>query len=206
MNQAIIDQLLVPFVQRFLLFFSLVGVAVGIGLVLNRERMHQIFAITDRWISLRHGTKWLAVPRDIGASVERHRRLVGSVFIVAAMFSTVTLAWRTDGSELAAMLAVPASNQIGNLLANSARGLLISGGILAIAVGIMLLYFPQALRRIEARSDRWYSFRSTNRSGDTMHNGVNRWTEDHPRVTGALITVGALIVAVTNGLQLYVGP
>lgn len=203
MNQAVIDQLLIPFIQRFFLFFGLVGVAVGIGLVIQRERMHQLFAITDRWVSLRHGTKWLAVPRDIGASVERHRRLVGSVFIVAATFSTVTLAWRTEGSELAAMLSVPASNQIGSLLANSVRGLLISGGILAIAVGIMLLYFPQALRRIEASSDRWYSFRGINRSGDTMHTGFNRWTELHPRAMGAAIAVGALIVAIDNGLALY---
>lgn len=200
MSQFVVEQLLVPFAFRVFLVFGLVGVVVGLGLMVDPGRMGRLFGLMNRWFSARHASRWLAIPRDSGPVVERFRRILGVVIVLGAGFSTFILTAHFDLRQVTAALAGDVPQSAGGWLIDSLRWLLVVGGLAALGVGIMLLFFPAAWRAVERRVDRWVSSRSLGRAGETMHLGFDFWVERHPRAVGGTITAGALVVAVVYGM------
>jgi hypothetical protein len=186
----------------FFLIFGGVGFAVGVGLILDNVRMHQFFGIMNRWVSLRPSTKWLAIPRDAGMGAQRFRRVLGAAFVLIAAYSTFVLITQVDTGTIATMLRVDTPRVFVIWMIESVRWFLIAGGIVAIAVGIMLTLFQEGLRAIETRANHWYSFRSYSQSGEAMHMGFDRWVENYPRAMGWIIAVAALVVIIDCGERL----
>ncbi|MDZ4253785.1 MAG: hypothetical protein U1A72_14550 [Sulfuritalea sp.] len=183
--------------------FGIIGFAIGVGLLLNHVRMHQMFGVVNQWVSLRRSTRWLAIPRDTGADVARHRHLIGGLFILVAAYSTFVLMTQVDVPRFVAALRIDAPPALALMIVESLRWCLVVGGMVAIAVGIMMIFFQNALGFIETHANRWYSFRRHSLAGDVMHMGVERWTESHPRITGWTLTAGALVVVVAFGMTLF---
>lgn len=200
----IVEQLLVDFVIRSFFVFGLVALLVGVGLFLNQERMHRIFATANRWVSTRRGTRWLAIPRDDVESVaHRFRRQVGAVFVLGAAYSTFVLMTQVDVQEFGnALRGGEVSPALAAWMAESVRWLLIAGGMVAIAAGALLMFAPDALRLIEHRANHWYSTHNWTRGGDEMHMGLDGWAESRPRMIGGLIAAGALVVVANFGMML----
>jgi hypothetical protein len=204
MNHLVADQLLVPFMIRFFFVFGIIGFAVGVGLVFNHVRMHQFFGIMNRWISMRHFTKWLAVPHDTELVGKPFQRLMGVVFILAAAFSTFVLITQVDVNRVVAALAINAPYSLIAWITECVRWFLIAGGMAAIVVGIMLIFSPNSFIAIETRANHWYSFRRHIQSADAMHMGFDRSVESHPRAIGWIIAAAALVVVADYGILLFV--
>jgi len=204
MSPYIIQQFLVPFIAWFFLVFGIIGFVVGAGLVFNSVRMQEFFGVMNHWVSMRHSTRWLAIPLDTGPSVQRFRYLIGAVFIIAAAFSTFILVTRINISSIAAAFGVETSSSLITWIMECIRWFLIVGNILAIVVGIMLIFFPKALHAIEVRANHWYSIRSHSQGSDTMHMAIDNWVENNPGTMGWIIAIGALIVVVNFGILLFV--
>jgi hypothetical protein len=202
-NYPIVDLFLIPFIARFFLVFGFIGTAVGIGLIFNPERMHEFFRVMNRWISLRRSTKWLAIPHDMSLSTQRFRRLLGVVFIIAAIFSIYVLATQIDVSRIVAASGVTVPLSFSVWIMECAVWFLILGNMIALVVGIMLNLFPDALHEIEMRSNHWFSVRSHTRGDDTMHLTVDKWAESYPRTMGWIITAGSLIVVIDYAILLF---
>lgn len=202
MINSTVDQFLVLAVARLFLVFGIVGFAVGVGLILKPARMHQFFAITDRWFSMRRGTRWLAVPHDIEEPILKYRRPIGALFIVVAAVSTFVLLMSVDTRRVADALGGSAPHLYVAWLVESARRALVAGSVLAIAVGIMLVFFPRALRSVELRANKWYSVRAHGQTSDTMHMGFEHWIESHPQRMGGVIAAASLLVAFDYGTRL----
>lgn len=208
MINATIDALLVQAVSQFFFAFGIVGLAVGVGLIADHGRVRQLCAVMDRWVSMRRSTRWLAVPRDIDASMRRHRQLIGAVFVLVSAYSATVLLLTVDAGTLAAALQSrmpqpqPYPYPYVAWIVESARRALIAGSLLAMLVGIMLLFFPLALRSIESRANQWYSLRNYGRNNDTPHMGFDHLIETHPRLLGGTIAAAALVVVIDYGIRL----
>lgn len=200
---GVVDQLLAPFVIRFFFVFSIVAFAVGVGLIVDHVRMQQLFGVMNRWVSTRHGTKWLAVPRDIGPAVQQFRRPIGAVFVLIAAYSTFILLTQVNIDRFVAALGVAAPHAFVAWLVGCVHWFLLLGGLVAIAVGFMLMFSPQALRAIETRVNHWYSLRRVSQSFDAMHWGLDRWVAGYPGAAGWLIAVPALFLIGDYGLMLF---
>ncbi len=87
-------------------------------------------------------------------------------------------------------------------LVDSFRWLLVAGNLIAITVGIMLAFFPDALSKLEARGSGWVSERQAVRGADAMHNTLDTWVAAHPRAAGAIIGFFALALIGAFGLLL----
>ncbi len=198
-----IDQFLAEFMGRFFFVFGIVGFAVGVGLIGNPVRMHQFFGTMNHWVSMRRSTKWLARPRDAGSVVQDFCRVIGGVFILVAAYSTFILITQVDVNRIVAILRLDAPPSFVAWIIESARWFLIAGGVGAILVGIMLIFFRDGLRMIETHANHWYSLRRHGQSGDAMHMGFDRWIEGYPRTMGWIITVAALVVVVDFGIRLF---
>lgn len=202
MNNPMLQQLLLDFVSWLFLVYGIVGVAVGIGLAVSQERMRRLFGALNRWVSVRRSTRWLAIPRGSQALGPRHRRWLGVVFVLFPAFSLFVLVAKIDADKLASALRLAIPLPIAALLLDAARWLLIAGSLLAIAVGATMIFFPQAMQAIEARTDRWYSTRNLGRGGESLHAGLDEWVGGHPRAIGLIIALGALFVAIHFGMLL----
>lgn len=203
MNQLVVDQLLVPFVIRFFFVFGIIGFVVGVGLIVDPARMHRFFGFMNTWVSLRRSTKWLAVPRDISATVQRYRHLIGLTFILLGAFSTFVLMSRIEVNHVVTTLNVSAPSLFVAWIVDSMRWFLIAGNVLAIAIGFMLMVSPNFLHSVEARVNRWVSFRERSLGADTENMGLDRWVDRYPRTMGWLVAIIALPVAIIYGLQLF---
>jgi hypothetical protein len=75
------------------------------------------------------------------------------------------------------------------------RWFMVAGGLTAVAVGVMLLFFPRAYRALEERANHWYSTRQALTGGDSMRMSLDRWVEAYPRPAGAIIACLSVIAA-----------
>lgn len=203
MSNPMVQQLFLDSLYWFFLVFGIVGIAVGVGLVFNHMRMHQLSKLMNHWVSLRRSTKWLAIPRDSGAAEQRFRHLLGTVFVLFPAFSLFVLVTKIDADKLANALHLNVPPAFAAWILESARWFLIAGSLLAIAVGAMLIFFPKALHAIETRANHWHSTRNIGRGGETIHTGFDEWVECHPRAMGLVIASGALVVALHFGMLLF---
>lgn len=203
LSQPAFTQFLLAFFERFFFVFGIVGFAVGVGLVLDHARMHRLFVATDQWVSMRRSTRWLAIPHDIESGVQRYPRVIGAIFVVLAAFSTFSLIAHFNAADVVNALHFAAPSAFVGWIVDCVRWSLVVGGIVAIAVGAMLILRPDALHSVEAYSDRWISLRAHSKQADAMHLGFDEWVESSPRIFGAVIAVGALVVVVEFGLRLF---
>jgi hypothetical protein len=124
------------------------------------------------------------------------RRVAGSVFTVAGSFAAVVLATMPAIPAAALVQARGAMWAFSLLLADFLRWFLAVGCLGAAIVGILLVFFPQAWARIEARANHWHSTQRLFTEADVMHMPLDRWIERAPRPAGALIAVLSVVAVV----------
>lgn len=193
---TVIYQILFQFVAALFFAGSLLAIAFGLGLLLRPEAMMRISDSMSRWISTRSLLKPVERPRDADTVLHRHRRMLGAIVMFGALFSIVGLS-AVDDDQLARLAQGPhLPQQTAEIVAASAKWFLLCGNAVAVAVGIGLVFFPGQLARVEMRANKWYSVRRHTRAMNTMHMGVDRWVQAHPRIAGtAMIVLGLLIAA-----------
>lgn len=199
-SNAFVLQVLVPALVMFFLFWSVIGAAVGLGLILASAATIRMFRAVNRYVSTRVGLKPLAMPHDVGAGVRRHRRLIGAIFVLGAAYSVFALCAWFDNAAIVYGLKLRYPREFVAVVVESVRWSLIVFGLLAIAIGVMLLFFPAALTRVEAHANSWYSVRRLTLGADTMYLSLDRLVEAYPRTSGAILVVGALYVAAQAAL------
>ncbi len=180
----------------FFLFWGVVAIAVGIGLIVCSNKTLKFFDAMNRYVSTRHGFKPMAVIHDTGGFVRRYRIWIAVLFIAGAAYSIFgLLAWFDVGTIVPRLrLNLPAVFVAWIL--ESVRLVLIVGCVFAFVIGIMLAFFPRALDVLEARVNKWYSFRNISRGADTMHFTLDKWVAAFPRTAGGIIVVTALFVVI----------
>ncbi len=199
-NNVFVLQVLVPAAVMFFLFWSLVGAAVGLGLVFASATTMRVFRTMNRYVSTRVGLKPLAMAHDVGPGVRRHRRLIGALFILGAGYSVFALCAWFDNAAIVYGMKLRYPREFVAVVVESVRWSLIVFGLLAIAVGVLLAFFPAALTRIETHANRWYSVRRLTLGADTMVLSLDRLVEAYPRTSGAILVVAALYVAANAAL------
>lgn len=204
MTDQLFDQFLIPFFIRFFFIAGVFGLAVGLALVLAPQRMHQVSEAMNRWVSVRHGMKWLEVPRDVDALLHRFFRWALLPILALVLYSTFVLTTQVNARTAAAALGVDRAvdPSIALILLETLRWFLVAGGGFVMAVAIVVVFFPNALPTLEMRANRWLSTRNWLQGLDVMHMGIDTWLRGHPRATGLVMAVGALVVSLNFGVML----
>jgi hypothetical protein len=189
------SKVVLPSLALFGLAGSVLGIAIGLGLLLRTAATLRFFGTMNRWVSTRRSLKPLEIPRSIGSPTARKPRWNGLVLVVAGAYVSVVL-WQLDGSKLA--FAMPHGTRYAvmtGIVFSALRWFMVVGGLAVVAVGVMLLFFPGAYPAFEARANRWYSTRQALSGGDRMHMTLDRWVERFPRAAGLIIACLSLVSA-----------
>lgn len=187
----------------FFLVGGLVGVAVGLGLIVNSERTLRFFGTVNRWVSMRRATRPLEIPRDTSRAVQKNRRWLAAAFIAGGAFATYILTTKFNANAASQLLNLTALHpSIASWIVDSARLILIAGNLIAVLAGILLAFFPAALAALEAGGSSWFSERRLVKGVDTQNVSLDKWVAAHPRSAGAIITAGALLLLGNFGIML----
>lgn len=202
LNNYLFDQLVVPVVFLFFLISGLFGVGLGIGLVVFRARVFRLFGPMNRWVSARKSLEPMEARHEIEPFVHKYRRWFSALFIIGGTFSIFMLVVKVDAAAVASVFGARRFSFIGPWVIQSLATLLIVGSVLAIAIGIILGFFPRALGALEMRANRWYSSRQIAKGADEMHLPLDRWFESSPRTAGWILAVAALILSINSAIVL----
>jgi hypothetical protein len=96
-----------------------------------------------------------------------------------------------------------AMTSLSAMLMDAVRWFLVAGCAAAVAIGLLLLFFPGAWRTVEERGNRWYSTRALASTGDAPYLTLDRWVALFPRGAGALVIVLSLVPAIASGVLLF---
>jgi hypothetical protein len=203
LNNYLFDQLLVPVVFLFFLVSGIFGVGLGIGLVVFRGRVFRLFGPMNRWVSARKSLKPMEARREIDQFVHIYRHWFSALFIIGGTFSLFMLVAKVHATAVASIFGAGRFPVIGPLIIESLGALLIVGSVLAIAIGIILGFFPRALGALEKRTNRWVSSRQIAKGVDDVHLPLDRWFESSPRTAGCILAVAALILTINSAIVLF---
>ena len=191
----LLDQLIIPFLLIFLLVGSVGGFVLGCALLLRAGSAIRFIQGMNRWVSTRQATRGLEIPRQ---SLGRSKWL-GIFLLAGGAFACYFLLFRLQIPRAALSAADP--RFFTALAVESARWLLVAGCLVSFAMGVLVLFFPGTLNRLEAGLNRWVSTRHL-LPADTgrMRTPLDLLVEAYPRAAGWIITVSSLVVAAAIGL------
>jgi hypothetical protein len=196
----IISQVSYPvFLACVFLFFLLVSIfsfVVGVGLALRNPLMLHFYSFMNRGFSVRRLLRPLFTPHHVEPVLHRHLKLLGSIIIVGAAASIFMLV-EVDAVVFQPVFLGSFSNETAEILANYTRSFLLAGNVICVAVGLLALFFPGMLSKIEAYTDQWYSLRKQMRPLNQVHTEVDNWVLAHPTVSGITLSIMSLILAVS---------
>jgi hypothetical protein len=202
LHNYLFDQLLVPAVFVFFLIAALFGLAFGVSLIVYRTRAFQSLATMDRWVSARESFAPLEKRREIEPFVYQHRLWFSAVFIVGGLCCAYVISGKVPATGIARMYVV-GHPQLDAWIAQSLVIVLVAGSILAVAIGVLLGFFPPLLRTLERWSNRWVSSRQIAKGADQVHLPLDRWFRNSPRTAGILLAVAALLLAINSTIVLF---
>lgn len=182
----------------FFLLASGFAFVVGLGLSLRSPAMLRFFEAMNRWVSVRKMMKPLSVPHFIEPALMKRPALLGIVVTLTAAMSVMLL--NDIPAEIFQPLFLgPMSYVSAVVVSQYTKWFLLIGNGLCILIGLLLLFSPHWLYRLENFADMWFSLRKKTQRLTQMHVGVDQWVLAHPTVSGVTL----MILSVGLGFSTY---
>jgi len=188
-----------------LAFFAggIVLVAIGVSLLVNSAATLRVFGSLNRWVSMRRTTKPLEMMHDTRSAVLRYRHVLGTLFVIGGIFSIFGLLTQFDYKSIIYALSLEfLRRDFAEWLLDSIRWALILGNAAGIGVGLMLLFAPDRLARIEQGGSKWFSERQATRGADKMNVKLDPVVASYPRAAGGLILFIGVVLIAAFGLMM----
>ena len=201
---AMLREVLVQSLLIVLILGSFAGVATGVALLVQAQAALAFLRRMNRWVNNRIDVKAreehpVAATTALSAA---QRRLAGTAFTLGGAYSAIMLLSTPKIPAVTLLQARGALWTISFFLADVLRWVLIVGCTAATVIGILLLFFPAAWTRLEARANRWHSTREVFARADVMHTPLDQWIERSPRIAGALVAVFSMVAVAAFAILL----
>ena len=203
LNNYVFDQILIPVIFVFFLVSGIAGLALGLGLAVFRTRIFRLFKPMNRWVSARIPLGPMEMQHTVEPFVYRYRRWFSALFIVGGLFSILMLVAKAPATTVGSLFGSGRMSDLESLTVHILGAFLVVGSIVAIVTGSLLGFFPDKLRALEKRSNRWVSSRQMVRGADDVHLPLDRWFESSPRLAGCILAVAALILTINSTFVLF---
>ncbi|HEY6094776.1 MAG TPA: hypothetical protein VIU93_07465 [Gallionellaceae bacterium] len=188
------------FLYCVFIFFMLAGIfsfIVGLGLALRSARMLRFIHFMNQSFSARKLTRPLTEPHFVEPGLLRHRRLLGSCFIAGAAAS-IYLLWDVDADVFRPVFRGYFAREAAEVLAGYTKSFLLIGNAVCMVIGLLVLFYPRLLARIEAYTDKWYTLRKQMRPLTAKHViEVDHWVMAHPTVSGVTLSIMSLVLSIS---------
>lgn len=191
----LISQISYPvFISGVFIFFILASIfsfIVGVGLATRSTRMLQFFNFMNRRVSTRQLMKPLTAPHFIEPTLLRHPEKLGVGITVGAVLA-VCLLREMDPVVFQPLYSGNFPAQTTEVLAGYTHAFLLIGNSLCVALGAVLMFFPEKLAAIGRYTDKWLTFRKSTRSLHEPYIDVDKWVLANATVAGITLSVLSL--------------
>lgn len=176
----------------FLLIGALLGILLGLVLIFRPRLLERVNRVANRWVTLRHITRWL----DRSISIERwfyqYHSAAGLAVVAGAAYIFVYFGFLFDKPSTLLHLGGTISPVLLDWLLDALVLSLLTGAAVALVAGLFLWLRPSMLRGMEAEANRWVSSRQVTRTIDVPHDRVDRFVAHHARQSGWLLLLGSI--------------
>jgi uncharacterized membrane protein len=180
-------QLFIQFSMVSFLVVAIAGLGTGAGLITSSQKMVELFHVLNRWVSTRHVLRPVELPLDTERATHRHHHWLAGSFVLGGLISIFGLLAGLDATAVSAAFAEKRFVPVVAIAVESAKWVLIVGSAFGVAVGAMLLFYPNAESALENFANRWVSPRRATRNWDDMHMTLDTLVEAHPKPAGWII-------------------
>lgn len=201
----VVEKILVPSFLTVFFVVGVVGLALGIGLIFHSEKVFRFFEVMNRWVSFRRAFKPMEISRESWPAVRRYRQWLAAAIIGGAGYTLYIFLNYVDVERLATIFGSKSGLPLPFLawIARSIEWFLVLGNLIALAVGVMLWFFPDSLALMEKKSAHWISTRSMAKGAGRPHYLLDNWAAASPRIAGMLIFALAAVEVTYVGSILF---
>ena len=199
-----LERVIVPTLVIFFLLGGVAGTAFGISLVARPAGAIAFMRSMNRWVSTRRALKQAEIPRTVSLPSRRGRIGLALFLFFGGLFALWFLLLRLEIPRAASILGVDLKRwALTSIALQTMKWFLVAGSVLALAVGVLILFFPDRLAALEARLNRWYSTRNIlPPSGETMRFPLDRLVEASPVASGWAIAAASLVLSAAMAVLL----
>ncbi len=180
------------------------AVIVGLVMVLLPDKLPQITAITDRWISTRKAMLPLETMIESDQYSLKHPRIFGAVILLAALVILVKASLfvsnynASEGGRLLASLFKTSGWQpaVWEVVWLTAISFIYIGAVLALFVGFTAFFKKAWLLEVSSKANRWISSRKQMKPMEVPRKELDDYIRAKPRLWGGIIVVAGLFVLV----------
>ncbi len=181
--------MLIALHHAIILIAGTLGIATGAGLLAIPEKMLREHTLLRRWLFDADFFATLNHYQPIERLLYRHHRAIGAAVVLGALAGFMPLLWLYDHPSATEAL----TRTLGFW---GARAVILSGWALAfftLAVSLLLLIRPSAIKGFESVANRWIEpFPPSRNSTALASRGINRLILRAPRLTGLLLLAAGI--------------
>jgi len=191
-NNYVLDQLIAPAFDVFFFIGGLTALLIGIGLVVKSPTVFRLFDVMNYSVSARNATKALEVHHDSSRFLFKHRIVLGSIFVVGALYADYGLLTGAGNATIVTLFNTTLPPGYVFWIVESLRYFLMVSCTVSIIVGVLMIVAPDTLKSFENTSRRLVSTDDLVVRADMMNMAFDKWVTTYPRTAGLIITFPAL--------------
>ena len=198
MNIIFTEAVLLRGIFQFLIFSCVIGLLAGSVMILRPEWVARLGKLTNKWISTRKLARPLGQTIDVEHWFYRYNRWSGAVLIVAALYIIYMFTVHLVRANLLAIFIKMRIIQLALLepLLDTLVLFFLVGALIALLLGLFLIFRPSMLRDLEDSANRRISLRRSLKPVEVPYEKLDQLVFRHAPLTGVLILGASLYTLV----------
>lgn len=198
MNIIFTEAVLLRGVYQFLIFSSVIGLLAGAVMILRPEWIARLGNYANKWVSTRKLARPLGKEIDVEHWFYRYNRWSGMLLIAAAAYIIYMFTVQLARASLLATFVKMRIIQLALLepLVDTLVLFFLAGALLALLVGLFLIFRPSMLRDLEDGANQRVSVRQTLKPVEVPHDKLDQLVFRYAPLTGVLILGASLYTLV----------
>ncbi len=184
---------------QILTLASVVIFLLGIGMLIQPEKIEAMIAPLNRWISTDTAFQRINQPHWIERYFYRYHVPMGACITVGAIYSVYMFVIGIDGTSVLSAYQSLEQGWEALGLFEALFYLLLLLNCVAIIFGLVVIFRPSLLKKIESWSNNWVSTEELLKPLDNNFDSSNRWLPRHPRIFGLVVALGSLYILLNIG-------
>lgn len=194
MNILLTNDILMRSLVLFLMLGSIAGLLAGALMMWRPEWLSRISKYANRWVSTRQMARPLQQQFNIDQRFYRYGYLSGLLLLLCGLYIVYMFLIRVVRTDLLSALGSMHWVQpalVGPLL-DTLVLVSLMGAILAMLVGLFLVFRPSMLRDFEFGANQNITLRQSLKPMEMQHAGLDKLVLRNARLTGVLLTCGSI--------------
>ena len=189
------------YLSVFIVVMSVFAFMVGVGLAIRNTVILRFYGFMYRKFSLRKMSTSLFEPHFIEPALNKHLKMLGIAIILGASASIFVLLG-IDAEVFQPVFVDVFVKETSGILAGYTKSFLFVGNVICVGIGLLALFSPRMLTKIEAYTDKWYTLGIQTRVMSELPQAADNWIIAHPTISGLTLSILSLLVGVSIYVQI----